>query len=66
MTLTIAVLSAAFALGPLPERGLALETKAGVKLQSLRGRPVAALRGMNLAMDQAVARLPARDPMWGG
>ena len=55
MTLTLALISAALALGPLPERGLALETKAGVQLQSLGGRPLGVLRGMNLAVDQAVA-----------
>jgi hypothetical protein len=55
MTAALALISAALALAPLPERGLALESKAGVVLQSLGGRPVATLRGMNLAMDQAVA-----------
>jgi hypothetical protein len=37
----------------LPQRGLARETKAGVQLQSLGGRPLGALRGFDLALDQA-------------
>jgi hypothetical protein len=53
MTLTIAVLSAAIALGVPPERGLALETNVGVQLQTLGGRPFATLRGYDLALDQA-------------
>jgi hypothetical protein len=55
MTVALAVISAALALGPLPERGFALETNAGVQLQSLGGRPLATLRGLDLAQDQAVA-----------
>jgi hypothetical protein len=47
---------------PLPERGLALETEPGVQLQSLGGRPLAALRGLDLAPDQAVAHKTARLP----
>jgi hypothetical protein len=55
MTAALAVISAALALGPMPERGFVLETKAGVQLQSLGGRPLGVLPGMNLAIDQAVA-----------
>lgn len=40
-------------LPPLPQRGLARETKAGVQLQSLGGRPLGSLRGVDLALDQA-------------
>jgi hypothetical protein len=65
MSGVIAVVSAALslaALPPLPERGLALETKAGVQLQSLGGRPLATLRGFDLAPDQATAhKLVLRD-----
>jgi hypothetical protein len=56
MTLALAVITAALAVGPLPERGFALETKEGVQLQSLRGRPLTTLRGLDLAPDQAFAR----------
>jgi len=56
MTLALAVITAALAVGPLPERGFALETKAGVQLESLGGRPLTTLRGLDLAPDQAVAR----------
>jgi hypothetical protein len=59
MTAALAVISAALALGPLPERGFVLETKAGVQLQSLGGRPLGTLPGMNLAMDQALAHKAA-------
>ena len=52
-------MSAALTLAPLPERGFALETKAGVQLQSLGGRPLGTLPGMNLAIDQAVAHKAA-------
>src|SRR5437762_12459376 len=55
MTGAVAVISAALALGPLPERGLALETPSGGQLQSLGGRPLATLRGLDLAADQAIA-----------
>jgi hypothetical protein len=65
MPLALAVLSAAAALSglpQLPERGLALETKAGVQLQTLTGRGLADLPGLNLATDQKVAhRLVFRD-----
>jgi hypothetical protein len=57
MSLTIALVSAALALAPLPERGLSLETKAGVQLQSLDGRPLGSLRGFDLALDQAAAHV---------
>ena len=53
MSVAIALVTAALALGPMPERGLALDTKAGVQLQSLGGRPLATLRGYDLALDQA-------------
>jgi hypothetical protein len=50
------VLAAAVAsLPPLPHRGLALETKAGVQLQTTTGRPLGTLPGVDLALDQAVA-----------
>jgi hypothetical protein len=58
MSIALAVLSAAATLGglpQLPERGLALETKAGVQLQSLSGRPLASLPGLNLAQDWKTA-----------
>jgi len=58
MGIALAVISAAIALGglpQLPERGLALETKAGVQLQTLRGRRLATLPGLDLAPDRAVA-----------
>lgn len=65
MSGVIAVFSAALslaALPPLPERGLVLETKAGVQLQSLGGRPLGTLRGFDLAPDQAKAhKLVLRD-----
>jgi hypothetical protein len=53
MTGALALVSAVLALGPLPERGFALETKAGVQLQTLSGRPVGTLPGLDLALDQA-------------
>jgi hypothetical protein len=37
----------------LPQRGLVRETKAGVELQSLGGRPLGTLPGYDLAFDQA-------------
>ena len=58
MTGVVALLSATVALSPLPalpQRGLALETKAGVELQTLAGRRLAALPGLDLATDQASA-----------
>jgi hypothetical protein len=48
----LALISAAVAtaaLPPLPERGLALETKAGVQLQTMSGKPVASVPGFDLA-----------------
>jgi hypothetical protein len=36
-------------LPPLPNRGLARDTKAGVELETMRGRPLGLLRGLNLA-----------------
>jgi len=59
MTAALAVISAALALGPLPARGFALETNTGVQLQSLGGRPLATLRGLDLAPDQAIAHKAA-------
>jgi len=62
MTVALALISAALALGPLPERGFALETRAGVELQSIGGRPLAAWAGLDLAPDQVVAhKLVVRD-----
>jgi len=55
MTAALAVISAALALGAPPERGLVLETNAGVQLQTLGGRRLATLRGYDLAIDQAIA-----------
>ena len=55
MTAALAVISAALALGTPPERGLVLETNAGVQLQTLGGRRLATLRGYDLAIDQAIA-----------
>jgi hypothetical protein len=58
MTGVVALFSAALsltALPPLPQQGLAVETKAGVQLQTLRGRPIATLPGVDFAMDQATA-----------
>ena len=55
MTGALALISAALAIGPLPARGLVLETQAGVQLQSLGGRPLANLAGLNLAPDQTIA-----------
>jgi hypothetical protein len=54
----LALVSAALALSsppPLPARGLAHETKAGVELQTLSGRALATLSGLDLAPDQAIA-----------
>lgn len=58
MSVALAVLSAAAALGglpQLPERGLALETNAGVQLQTMTGKPLASLPGLNLAPDWKTA-----------
>jgi hypothetical protein len=69
VTGALAVISAAAALAPLPQlpaRGLALETKAGVELQTLGGRPLVTVRGLDLAPDQAVAhRLVLRNRRGG-
>src|SRR4051794_25022050 len=57
MSIAFAVISAAIALGglpQLPERGLALETKAGVQLQTLGRRPLATLPGLDLASDRKI------------
>src|SRR5256714_6237477 len=54
MTGVLALLSAA-ALGTLPAlpaRGLARETRAGVRLQTLAGRPLATVPGLDLAPDK--------------
>ncbi|OLD99622.1 MAG: hypothetical protein AUG91_06340 [Actinobacteria bacterium 13_1_20CM_4_69_9] len=53
--LALVLAAALTSLPPLPQRGLALETKAGVELQSLDGPPLATLRGLDLAPDQALA-----------
>ena len=58
MNIALAVLSAAAALGglpQLPERGLARETKAGVQLESLGGRQLATLPRLDLAPDWKTA-----------
>jgi hypothetical protein len=39
----------------LPQRGLALETVAGVELQTMQGRRLGVLEGLDLAPDKAVA-----------
>jgi len=44
--LALVLAAALTSLPPLPQRGLARETKAGVELQSLRGPPLATLRGL--------------------
>ncbi len=49
-------------LPPLPQRGLALETRSGVELQTLSGRAVRTLAGVDLAYDQTIAhKLVVRD-----
>src|SRR3954452_4865124 len=53
--LALVLAAALTSLPPLPQRGLALETKAGVELQSLGGPPLATRRGLDLAPDQALA-----------
>jgi hypothetical protein len=66
MTSVLGVLAAAAALaGPpaldrehlprMPPRGLARETPAGVQLQTLRGRPLGLLPGLDLAPDRTVS-----------
>jgi hypothetical protein len=63
MTAALRVIAAALALTPLPARGLALETKGGVELQTLSGRPITTLAQLDLAPDQAVAhKLVLRGP----
>jgi hypothetical protein len=69
MGAALALVTAALALAslpPLPARGLARETRAGVQLQTLAGRPLATLPGLDLAPDQAIAagkpRLILRTP----
>lgn len=55
----LAVLSAALslsALPPLPDQGLAIETRAGVQLQTLTGRPLATIPGLDLAVDRKIGR----------
>ena len=44
------------ALPPLPDQGLALDTRAGVQLQTLAGRPLATIPGLDLAVDKKVGR----------
>ena len=39
----------------LPGRGFALETRAGVELQTMRGRPLGVLAGLDLAPDKATS-----------
>jgi hypothetical protein len=39
----------------VPVRGLALERLAGVELQTMRGRPLGVLEGLDLAPDKAVS-----------
>lgn len=57
MTAALVLLAAslsATALPPLPERGLALETSAGVQLRTMRGRPIVTIPGLDLAVDRKV------------
>jgi hypothetical protein len=65
MSGAFALLAAAVALSPLPplpERGLARETSAGVELQTLSGRRLATLPALDLAPDQTTAhQLVLRD-----
>lgn len=53
--LALVLAAALTSLPPLPQRGLVLETKAGVQLQAMSGRRLAVLRGYDLAPDQAIA-----------
>jgi hypothetical protein len=66
MTLVLGILAAAVSLAApptldpdalprLPARGLALDTPAGVQLETLRGRPLGILRGLSVAPDKAVS-----------
>ena len=60
--LALILAAALTSLPSLPQRGFALETRAGVQLQTVSGRPLGTLRGFDLAPDQAVAhRLVVRD-----
>jgi hypothetical protein len=42
-------------LPPLPLRGFAQDTRAGVELQTMRGRPLGVLAGLDLAPDKATS-----------
>jgi len=55
--LTFVLAAALVSLPPLPQRGLALETRAGVQLQTMSGRPLGTLPGLDLALDQAAAHV---------
>jgi hypothetical protein len=57
MSVALALLSAAAltTLPPLPEPGLARETNAGVVLQTMQGKSLASLPGLDLAPDQVAA-----------
>lgn len=60
----VAGLLAAVALGalpPLPARGLALDTKAGVQLQTMTGRPIVTIPGLDIASDKENQALTMRD-----
>ena len=65
MSVALGLVSAAVALGglpQLPEHGLALETRAGVELQTFGGRRVATLPGLDLAEDwKTAATVTLRD-----
>jgi hypothetical protein len=66
MTVVVAVISSALALAGMPPRGLALETRAGIDLQTLSGRSVASLARLDLALDQGIAhKVVLRDPRGG-
>lgn len=61
MLAAVALIAVASALDPqalpqLPERGLARDTKAGVELQTMRGRPLGVIPRLNLAPDVATSR----------
>jgi hypothetical protein len=65
LSVVLALLSAVAvaALPPLPSRGLALETEAGVQLRTMSGRPLATIPALDLAPDQRSAHLLVmRDP----
>ena len=49
-------------LPPLPTRGLARDTKAGVELETMRGRPLGLLRGLNLSHRLGLQGAPAAGP----